>query len=1109
MKTQALVLTGGVLLATAPAFATGPFTWPGQVDLAPLDRELPMGQVVAEDSQGSLYRLDGSCQVAGSTEWRSFGSGPFGMAPQGDGVVGWISTPLDDGQEHVRIVQVRCADLVPGQAVDLQWKVLGSFDRKPLGPDVPGQPLLVSAQGDICHVRPAHAGVECVTFPNGKLALDVRLDVSDLDARVQYKPSVPKDKLPKDDKWQGKVPETWRVRLGTFAPDGRLFLAAERQSWVYGVDGVAYSNPAWILEIPPGPAAPVVPGQPKPLHVIENFPSIQVAMQLVWEPTLGKLAWFTTGDYSHETRAVAGGDGAGNGVAVELGAAGAGLNLLRTDDGRVAFLSLTDAIARRRVCNTKAWQAMTCESGLGVPQLWQRPDGHIGVALPYTNFIQKGNVERGMTLHALTFDAGSLDLDEDGVTAAEEATRGTSDWSEDTDGGGTIDGIEAHVAATDPLKLQDDPWQTWQRKGRFAIVRSPLISVLHDLSALVKSPPTWAETWSANGPLCLGGVCLDADGQVVATYSGPATKSVDGTVLVLATGKGWERQSLLDGQRQVVATKAEVEALLVPTSGQQAGPIRVLPVGAQTTYFAREWGGGKVAIFQTGQPGRLVFDLQKARCDSGLGPCDGHPGGKAKTELPVHDIPRDQIRLLGYVPATQRLMVGVQGVWDQYLLAVHAQDPLVVLRRGGAVGNLMHWIFPVGECDPARSQCDLLSDAGVLDPYLTGRDTWMGPLPQDVPETPQFAGAWGHTVLRIAPDVVEFVRYEPGVDPGDVLVARPVVADVGSEGVMLYVSKPRGGLVPLWNGIEHEIKGVDGMDVRADGTVCLADHQGQRLWEYGAQFDRVPSLLKLQADVGGILDCRYDAQGDLHLLFDDPPRIEIRTGTNVATVPGPALAAGKHPQSFVKKPDGSLDVLYVEEGLRARLFTRAGRKVEMPQGTQDVLLDDKPLGSFRLWWFNATTPPLPQWKGRAPLVERADGLLLLGGSHAAADLMYVVMSSTWALDPRTGRSGIPWEGSHYGNWAWAMAVVPGGVAIDPWTHRAVSDPVPQTELPPVPPAPTAPGQGKPVAQAGDASGCQAGRTARPAGASSLLVAFVLGVFVLGRVPRARRSRKRA
>lgn len=1093
----ALFLFSALLLLALPAHALGPFSWPGQADVPPLGRDFTLGTMLAEDKDGAIYLTNGKCQASATGDWQIFAptdTDAWGLAPDADGVVGWLTTPgTQVNQEHVQIVRLRCNDVFLKSGASNAWQELASFDRPAKKTNLKNQPLLVAKDGSICHVLPDGAGLECATIQAGKAQLDMRLDVSDLDARLGLK-AVPSDKIPPGDQFVPKLAETWRVRYGTFAPDGRLFLVAERQTWTYGADGVTYAHPDWLLQIAPGPQPPIVPGQPKPIAALKDMPGAGADGRIVWEPKLGMIALFSAGDYSHVQRSVKGGDGAGNGVSVDFGRAGAGLTLLDFDHRATAYISLTDAIARRRECTTATIDALTCESGFGQPHLWQRPNGDIGIVLPFTNLKGVGDVDRAMRLYVVQFDEKTLDLDSDGLTRQQEAELGTSDWNEDSDGGGTVDNTELLISKSNPLQQGDDPWQLVARPGTFALVRSSLLFGLRDFAA-IKNVKSFAETWSTQGPLCADGVCLDVDGQVVAHYNPQqnAIKSADGTHLLVMGPGGWYRLFFGDGRLELAVTLDDLNQLLPPSVTEQAGPLRLLPVDARTLFVAREYGGAKLAIFERDKPGRVLFDVQKSRCDSGLGPCDNHPAGAAKTLLPVHDIPRDELHLLGYIPTTQRVMLGVAGSWDLYLLGVHATEPLAVMRHGPSLGDLLHWIFPIGTCDPGSRTCDLLSDAGLMDPYLTTRATWLGNQLKDVPAQPHFSGAWGDTALRIA-DGVEMVRYEPGVAPGDVLIAQPVDAPVGSEGVMLYVSKPRGGRVPLWPEVEMGLKGVDGMDVTADGTLCLADRQGRRIWEYTAEFDRIPSLLRLNAEVGEILDCKYSANGDLNLLFNDPPRIEVRKGQQMETVPGQALEPGKHPQQLVKKPDGTLEVLYVEDNVRGRLYTAAGQKVEIAQSSQQVTSDGKPLVALTLWWLSANSPSMETWQGRVTMAERPDGLIFIGGTHAALDQMFVVQSRFYAVDPQTGRAPQPWEDSHFGIWALAAAVVPGGKAVDPWTHRpkVLAGPNESSDTPGAAPSAPTGGVKQEVPQSA-AKGCHAGRTSSP---SWLLLAGLCAAWAL-------------
>jgi hypothetical protein len=1073
---RSLLLMG--LLLPAHAWALGLFGQPGHVDLPPLPRVFAAGEVLAEDDKGALYLNNRSCQATPTSEWLTWSDTPppgspfsevWGPSPLHDGLMGLrFEKRLPDAQhpavyEHVQILHVRCADLVPLQPIGVATQVLAEGDRS-------GPPGVVYAadkgipigapDGTVCQWR--HEGLWCARPVAGGLEQEVRIDLAKLDAQLGIVPSPAVEMM--------KQPEGWQALATIWTPEQRLFVLARRQTFHGTPSSAVYVQPRWLLESLPGGKV-IARLAPEPPIDAGGHGPIDEVQQMVYLPQLKSLALFPVvqaGDYSHTQVARKGGDGVGNGVSIDLGAAGAGLWLVNLQGPGNGFLSLTDAIARYRSCNTASWGALACESAWAPATIWSRPvtaefPSGLGILLPSTNYLGQGNVVKQMHTHAVTLQPADLDIDQDGLTAAQEAQHGSSDWLADTDAGGTNDGAEVRLSHSNPAQKGDDPWLAHSPPGRFALVGSQL---LPGLRAWAFQDPQLhrVQTWGVAGPLCMAGHCQDADGRVVLdyaeskTYAYAETKAVDGSHLVLQTSAGFERLRW-DGVRELAVKASEVEALL-PVATSEPGLLRAVPVDLDTLYIVRESNQARVAVFERGKAGRVVFDLQQERCASGLGPCDQHPGGAAKSSLPIHDIVGDQFTVLGFAPDTGRLLLGVSGVWDLYVVGVHPTEPPVLVRRGQALHALPGWLAPTGHGD-------LMSDGGLLDAYFTIRDTWMG---VGVPaNNPQLMGAWGDTALRVqGGTVLEMVRYEPGVAPGDVLMLDAVQG--GGGGRMLYASKPRGGRAPLWDQPEADMQGVDGMDVSAEHRLCVADRPGRMLWEYSAGPNGIPSQLEVTALVGDIVDCKYDGVGDLHLLFADPPRTEVRHGLAGNSVPEQTLAVTAHPQQFVKKPDGSLEVLDEAEHLRGRIYTRAGRKVEMAQGTLELRVAGVAMSTVKLWWINSQSPSLAERPGRVALAERPDGLLLVGGSDVESAAPYAVIGRFVAVDPRTRRVAEPWPEQHFANNSVGLAVVPGGLAVDPWTQRPVADPAPQGSTD-VPVAPKPPLGGSPVPVVAD-GGCQ-------------------------------------
>src|SRR5690606_38985524 len=117
----------------------------------------------------------------------------------------------------------------------------------------------------------------------------------------------------------------------------------------------------------------------------------------------------------------------------------------------------------------------------------------------------------------LSWEVEALDLDRDGLTRAEEAAGGTSDWLRDSDGDGRDDGWE-RIVGTDPGEDDGDVARSSFDTTRAAWSLSPLLSAwrVPALAPSVLARDGAAGGMGIAGPLCVEHRCYDASGAVVA-----------------------------------------------------------------------------------------------------------------------------------------------------------------------------------------------------------------------------------------------------------------------------------------------------------------------------------------------------------------------------------------------------------------------------------------------------------------------------------------------------------------------------------------------------------------------------------------------------------------
>jgi len=511
-----------------------------------------------------------------------------------------------------------------------------------------------------------------------------------------------------------------------------------------------------------------------------------------------------------------------------------------------------------------------------------------------------------------------------------------------------------------------------------------------------------------------------------------------------------------------------------------------------------------VFSFRSGEVGKLLYDHQKARCDSGLGPCDPSlaewqaVADGTQGKLYPHDLLLAGVSVEGYLPELERLLVNVAGSWGRYTLALssdHAPEVLTgpLLHQGGMrVEGMPTSLLPTGYGE-----------------YFTGDgfvDGWLNPHPDawlQLTEMP--AMFWGGMSVSLHADGVwENVRYTGSGAPGDVLFLDQAQNNLG---YMLNRSGPRGGLAYAW---ESPIPLQDpwGMDVSEEGLLCIAYrtnwyHKGGVLVMAPDGPGEVPYKLLMEVgELGDVTDCRWGADGSLHWLATDPPRIErlpdfwVETSQLVAELPPESV-----PIQMVMAPGGVWDVLDANGELRGLIYLKDGRRVEARMESFDIIVDQE----VRL---NLGQVVYTEWpKLVAPTAhtfirfqERPDGLVV--AVPFGSQIPPPAGGMSWVFDPTTGDlwqlSPTPLVPSA-GN---GLAILPGGSAVDPWPNVTFPDAAEAI----VPPSITAPTQGSTVTES--SGGCSAAPSAQSA-RGLLLLTLLLCLLVRVRPEHGRRGRSTA
>ena len=262
------------------------------------------------------------------------------------------------------------------------------------------------------------------------------------------------------------------------------------------------------------------------------------------------------------------------------------------------------------------------------------------------------------------------------------------------------------------------------------------------------------------------------------------------------------------------------DSIEVKVTGTDPTDMDDEPAGRDLVYVTYHWSVQTdkawdeffVYSFAPKEPGQLLYDQQKARCDSGLGECDptltewsANPGSVEKPS--VHDILFRGFSVFGYFPELDRLIINVAGVWGRYYVALHPErEPEVLIGPKYLKGGPDALYMPTFVQPTAYG--DYFVGLGFMDGWLNARNnSWI----QGMGGSTGPAMFWdGITVNQQTDGMWEAVRYEGWGEPGDILMVELAGPDHGSIPLR---SGPRGGFFYAWLEPAH-LGDVWGMDVR-------------------------------------------------------------------------------------------------------------------------------------------------------------------------------------------------------------------------------------------------------------------------------------------------------
>ncbi|MFO0745133.1 MAG: hypothetical protein U1F43_05560 [Myxococcota bacterium] len=1099
-------------LTSARASAQDLFGVPGNPRLVASGLSVPDGAtLLGEDAAGYVYYAQGGLAChhrddpatayylpeqsffdANGTRTNAYVAGL--ITPDGSGIevafvpFGGQTRPL----EALRLFRVSCADLKPGGAgaTALGGTILRSDD--PLLDNLRAADFVRLDSGALCFAAnppsgaafashaPSPYGIVCIDPATSPPTVTQLVDSADLDGALDVDPG-----LAAGPSFLPLERQSWSLSALAAARDGRIFFIASR-SYQWGEGSAVNASHGYVVErradgtlaLHFGPAS------------LTSWGPLSGASQLVYSADLDAMLTRVV-DQEHNWAAYA--DLVDTGFAGPTwGWTGVGLRVFPLDAPGSGYIPLSHAVAQRHGCTT----LIPYCGQLSQLRLLAHGDETL---LTVTRLSGNPNLPN-FEIDALALDEAELDLDDDGLSAAREAAAGTWDTVADSDRGGSPDGLEVDFAKSDPLDADAEPARLAGVRGSLRYVPSPLIAKhLGGVSGDdVRSERP--RTVGGDNPLCVGGRCFGPDGALVATY--PVDKKLggtspviaaDGSFIMLHTAAGLERYYFADAREELAVSAADLDAY-VPVWSPDA--LHVLPLDATRTIIACDGAVDPerfpaIVALADGAAIRVLYDHAQAQRDSGLtvATLDSFEPNDAGVMA--------SISIIGWNADTQRLHLGVRGNWDSWLIALGLDGQATIIGRGRALEGmnqpgpisytmslapppLPDYLLPTGHGD-------YFASGGVMEPfggYLPGHSTTISNM--DLPPL----AIWGDVLLDTVccgfdqDGFYELVRYDERVSPGDVLVVRHL--DGTSPGVMLFKSGPRGGLAELWHAPLRDVGDVGGIDLAPDGSLrlCIADRSHDVVWELEpAGPGGVPEIIRYTADVPGIRDCAYDADGSLRVLAIGPARVEVRAGDFGDLAVAETLPSAPAPIELVRKPDGSNEVR-VKDGLRGKAYLPDGRVVTMRDDDMVLRVDDVPLaaGDFgaRLVYQSANIDYGPTHPARVALALRPDGLVVVAPFDGEMRPPYALIGRVMLVGQRADDySGPLAVGDYFAHEGLGLTVVPGGSNADPWTGRAP----PVVEPPGAPSIAAARDAGDPAASADDpaasadaAAGCGAGAT---------------------------------
>jgi len=681
------------------------------------------------------------------------------------------------------------------------------------------------------------------------------------------------------------------------------------------------------------------------------------------------------------------------------------------------------------------------------------------------------------------WDPDSLDRDQDGLSSLEEAALGTDDWRWDSDGDGIADGVEAGLGRDptrdegyladrafddDPAGLAESPW--------FATFQLP------------EAMPAWvgqkhfASNPGMNGPFCIDRTCHFRDGTALTLPHEVRAVSLDGRWAVDSGGA--MRTDLWTGQT-------------TPWLDPPFDPVRT-----GLAWYIEDADSAYVVV----APGNVAFrdvvhiDGQGQRRT--LFHLDPEAEAAQYASLPdpgPYPAPHrgaSSLWPIGFHQESGRLIVGVHGAWEAWIVALSSDHPPTILERaqgmtrlnrhvdhgtfGTAWAILLAGSFPNGMPFPwtlhPNGRGDYLSDRWVYgrwfeDGRLGAALDYLGadPLP-----ALNLVGGFGDVLLD-ANTGSEIVSIPRRVEPGDVLA----LGAIPGEGMMLYRVGPRGGIATLWPSARQGYT-FNAMGASATGRVCLVAGAPGEACPEGcvAEFSpseesRIPDVLTGLITGRDYRDCAY-ADDDTLLLWrvqagvpaEEASRLERwrRQGPNFVKEAEEVVTEIVSPQGLAEGPDGPSFVpgdqsvwVRMDDGSTVELSNRSDGPF-LPRLASELSLNG-------LWVKDA--------------VARPDGFVIALVSVLSSQV-YPEGNYLVAYRPDQDRlARVLRYGA--GEGIAAIARVPGGVGRNPWGDAVLPvgsgvDPGPGETAPLGPEVPSF-GPGQPVATS--RSGCRAGPSPVP------------------------------